>query len=136
LDIKIITYTTMPAMCCYLMALLPQLGYQQRSGLVVIDDPQSVPDPLASKSPFLLPILLVYSIPPVTWHPVITFCPNGNTLQQILVALAARQLLMTSHLPHALNLVPCSRSVHNVILHKICIKYAEHCSPNLIHIGP
>jgi len=29
--------------------------------------------------------MLVHSIPSVsrqTWHPVITFCPSGNTLQQ------------------------------------------------------
>ena len=31
--------------------------------------------------------LLVYSIPSVsrqTWHPVITFCPSGNTLQPVM----------------------------------------------------
>jgi len=31
--------------------------------------------------------MLVHSIPSVsrqTWHPVITFCPSGNTLQQVM----------------------------------------------------
>jgi len=38
-------------------------------------------------TPYFQPLdLLVHSIPSVsrqTWHPVITFCPSGNTLQQV-----------------------------------------------------